>query len=107
MYSGCYAYKDVMIFLHIQTLFALFSPSEQEDVVIKMEPTPRVMHLTSNNLINDTQKKQAKSSLKETSLRHQITKQKQEEKDIGRIWSCSCKLASFKTYCQKLKYCQS
>lgn len=74
MYSGCYAYRDVMIFMHVQTV--LFSPSEQGAVVIKTEQTPGVMHLTSNNLINNTQKKQAKASLKDT-LRHQITKQKQ------------------------------
>lgn len=52
-----------MIFLHSQTPFVVFSTSEQEIVVIKMEQTPRVMHLTSNNLINSTQKKQAKKSL--------------------------------------------
>lgn len=55
----------------------MFSHSEQEVVVIKMEQTPVVMHLTSNNLINNTQKKRAKASLKETSLIYQITKEKQ------------------------------
>lgn len=52
-----------MIFLHSQTPFVVFSTSEQEIVVIKMEQTPGVMHLTSNNLVNNTQKKQAKKSL--------------------------------------------
>jgi len=44
-----------MVLLHVQTLFVLISPSEQETVVIKTEQTPGVIYLSSNNLINNTE----------------------------------------------------